>query len=239
MQPLEDPVASVHQPALKDSSNDLIKEKVVSDDSPTKKTVKLALFGTTAHKSGVSGPRGRSHSLSQFHSMLPHPPPSFITVTCSVRNQIREKWRKSYLPITRKNGKRKTIKDINWNATWATIAPVEAELIDMERLPASLEQTFPLGSGKKRGRRNSSANILTLETTQMPNKSVTKKQLVNSKSKSKNPKGPDMRRKENRGLRLLHQHLGIKAGPRRRKGKRASVLGKSPCGYSSPLVNQC
>ena len=229
LQPFEDPVTSVYQPALKDTSNGLIKEKVVADDS---KTIKLALFGTTAQKSGVSGPRGKSHSSSQYFSGL-HPPPSLLTVkSCSVRNRISEEWRNSYLPITRKNGERKTVKDTNRNSgtTSATVAPVEAELVDMERLPVSLEQTFPLGSGKKR--RGRKPNVLTLETTQMPSKCVTK-------TTSKKPKFPDMRRKENRGLRLLHHHLDAKAGPRRRKDKRASVLGESPRGYSTALVDQC
>ncbi|CAL8323752.1 unnamed protein product [Gadus morhua 'NCC'] len=232
--PFEEPVTSVYQPAIKDTSNDLIKEKVVADDSTTaaEKTVKLALFGSTEHRSGVSGPRGKSHSSSQWYSGLPHPPPSVVTLTiCSVRDRICEEWRNSYLPITIKNGKSRTIRlmDIHQNSNSATNAPVEAELIDMERLPASPEQTFPLGSGKKRGRRKAHAEVLPLETTQMPNNSVTKKWLVNSRSISKTLKVPDMRRKENRGLRLglLRHHLEIKAGPRRRKDKRASALDAS------------
>ncbi|CAL8358000.1 unnamed protein product [Lota lota] len=227
MQPFEDPVTSVHQPALKDASNDLIKEKVVADDSTTsaKKTVKLALFGSVAHRNDVSGPHGESQALSQYYSGRPHPPPSVLTLTsCSVRHRICEEWRNSYLPITRKNRKHKTIKDINLNSTTATVAPVEAKRIDIEGLPASLEQTFPIGSVKKRGRRKSIANDLTLATTKKPNKSVTKKWLV--KSKSKKHKDPDMRRKENRVLSfgVLRHPLDFKDGPRSRNDKKDSVL---------------
>ncbi|KAK0145760.1 hypothetical protein N1851_015334 [Merluccius polli] len=222
MQTNEDPVASVSQPALKDTSNNIIKEKVDSDESTAaKETVKLALFGSIPHTNSVSFPCVKIHTSCQNFSGRSHQPPSVLTLTRSpVRKRLCEEWRASYLPITRI--KRKCKKDINLNSTSDAVAPVEDKHEDMERLPVTPKQRCPIRSVKKRGRRKSTADDLTLETSKMSNKSVTKKQLVNMKSKSKSHKDPDMPLKENSVLRF--GKLRNKDGPKSCNDKRDSVL---------------
>ena len=232
MQTNEDPVASVSQPALKDTSNNIIKEKVDSVGSTAaKETVKLALFGSIPHTNSVSFPWVKIHTSCQNFSGPSHQPPSVLTLTrATVRKRLCEEWRASYLPITTKR-KYKTIKDINLNSTSDTVAPVEDKHEDMERLPVAPKQRCPIRSVKKRGRRKSTADDLTLETSKMSNKSVTKKRLVNMKSKSKSHKDPDMPLKENSVLRF--GKLRNKDGPKSCNDKRDSVLGKSLLMYST------